>query len=289
LGWAADSLNLARPKTGCPRAAWARPIIILKCWCAGLQAIYPAADWHAGAHANLRLACTRGLACVYQPPFNSNLTNQPGSTFFGFFFSFIIILAMFHCFFLSALPLPQNEYLSFCVKKQFHFLFLTYFEYLLFIFVVSNSISSRTYSAPLDQVLLFQVCGLKLWNPKQASRNYGAPTVPIVQFIHCETIDICNKKIIIFSMTCRISLTLIVIFSLLYLSLSQTLNCHLLCNLQINQKFIQLISAKDFSHDINLWVMAIVEEKRRKLQNFKIKVVNGELSHNISKHLSQLS
>jgi hypothetical protein len=39
---------------------------------------------------------------------------------------------MFHSFFLSALPLSQNAYQSFC-KKQIYFLFFTNFETLFFV------------------------------------------------------------------------------------------------------------------------------------------------------------
>jgi hypothetical protein len=60
---------------------------------------------------------------------------------------------MFHSFFFSALPLPQNEYIqAFGKKKQLYFLFFTNFETLIFVFIFSYSFSG-TPSAPLDQVL----------------------------------------------------------------------------------------------------------------------------------------
>jgi hypothetical protein len=40
---------------------------------------------------------------------------------------------------------------------------------------------SGTLSAPLDQVLWLQACALNLWNPKQAAKNNGPPTVHCVQ------------------------------------------------------------------------------------------------------------
>jgi hypothetical protein len=84
---------------------------------------------------------------------------------------------MFHSFFLSAIPLPKIQYQSFC-KKQFYCLFFTNFETLFFVFIFSYSFSG-TYSAPLDQVLLLQYWALNLWNPKQAAKNNGPPTVPM--------------------------------------------------------------------------------------------------------------
>jgi hypothetical protein len=42
----------------------------------GVQAIYPAAGWRAGAHANLRLACARGVGLRLSTPPILNLIVQ---------------------------------------------------------------------------------------------------------------------------------------------------------------------------------------------------------------------
>jgi hypothetical protein len=48
--------------------------------------------------------------------------------------------------------------------------------FLFFVFIFPYSFSG-TYSAPLDQLLWLQACALNLWNPKQAAKNNGPPTV----------------------------------------------------------------------------------------------------------------
>jgi hypothetical protein len=54
--------------------------------------------------------CSEALGfTVLTPIWTTNLAHP----FLVLIFSYIIILAMFHSFFLPALPLPQNEYKSF--------------------------------------------------------------------------------------------------------------------------------------------------------------------------------
>jgi hypothetical protein len=89
------------------------------------------ARWFPTAGALTSPHCSEALEfTALTPIWTTNLAHP----FLALIFSFIIILSMSHSFFLSALPLPQNEYPSFW-KKQFYFLFFTNFETLFFVFI----------------------------------------------------------------------------------------------------------------------------------------------------------